>query len=116
MLSHLHKIIFARNVDFPIRLCISCKTKSKSNIFPPKLGDNIAAQIEDDILIHKGHFIEKIIYQYRNLLNEQRNSNETEYYETIKKIQTLKSLLDQINQTLNRLVTKGHIFFREQKL
>lgn len=88
----------------------------KSNIFPPKLGDKIAAQIEDDILIHKGHFIEKIIYQYRNVLNEHRNDNEVEYYETIKKIQTLKSLLDQINQTLNRLVTKGHIFFREQKL
>lgn len=89
---------------------------SSKNIFPPKLGDKITAQIEDDILIHKGHFIEKLIYENRNLLVDAAEKSESEYYEIIKRIQILKTLLDEINQKVNRLVTKGHIFFKEQKL
>ncbi|WHF52069.1 DNA primase [Chryseobacterium gotjawalense] len=88
----------------------------KSNIFPPKPGDKLEAEIEDDILIHKSHFIEKMIYDIVKKLDAVRDENPEEYYELVKKIMVLKSLLSEINKKLNRQLTKGHSFFREQKL
>ncbi|MDQ0475523.1 DNA primase [Chryseobacterium sp. MDT2-18] len=88
----------------------------KSNIFPPKPGDKLEAEIEDDILIHKSHFIEKMIYDIVKKLDSVRDENPEEYYEFVKKIMILKSLLSEINKKLNRQLTKGHSFFREQKL
>ncbi|MGA9211549.1 DNA primase [Kaistella sp.] len=88
----------------------------KSNIFPPKPGDKLEAEIEDDILIHKSHFIEKMIYDIVKKLDSVRDENPEEYYELVKKIMILKSLLSEINKKLNRQLTKGHSFFREQKL
>ncbi|QBO58947.1 DNA primase [Chryseobacterium salivictor] len=88
----------------------------KSNIFPPKPGDKLEAEIEDDILIHKSHFIEKMIYDIVKKLDSVGDENPEEYYELVKKIMILKSLLSEINKKLNRQLTKGHSFFREQKL
>ena len=88
----------------------------KSNIFPPKPGDKLEAEIEDDILIHKSHFIEKLIYDIVKKLDSVRDENVEEYYELVKRIMILKNLLNEINLKLNRELTKGHSFFREQKL
>lgn len=86
----------------------------KNNIFPPKPGEKLDAEVEDDILIHKSHFIEKMIYDTARELDNA--SDETVYYELVKKIMILKSLLNDINLRLNRQLTKGHSFFKEQKL
>ena len=88
----------------------------KSNIFPPKPGEKLEAEIEDDILIHKSHFIEKLIYDIVKSLDSVRDENPEEYYELVKKIMILKTLLNEINKKLNRQLTKGHSFFKEQKL
>ena len=88
----------------------------KSNIFPPKPGDKLEVEIEDDILIHKSHFIEKMIYDIVKKLDAVRDEDPAEYYESVKKIMILKSLLNEINKKLNRQLTKGHSFFKEQKL
>lgn len=88
----------------------------KSNIFPPKPGDKLEAEIEDDILIHKSHFIEKMIYDTVKKLESSDSEKQEEYYENLKKIMILKKLLNEINLKLNRQLTKGHSFFREQKL
>lgn len=88
----------------------------KSNIFPPKPGDLLVAEIEDDLLIHKSHFIEKLIYDTVNRLDDAQKNNENEYYEMLKKIMILKTLSSEINKKLNRQLTKGHYFFKEQKL
>lgn len=88
----------------------------KSNIFPPKPGDKLGAEIEDDILIHKSHFIEKLIYDVAKKLDDVRDSDQEAYYELVKKIMILKSLLNEINMKVNRQLTKGHSFFKEQKL
>ena len=86
---------------------------SSKNIFPPKLGDKINQEVEDNILIHKSHYIEVIISKLKNDLNEHRDSNETEYFETIKKIQILEKLNMEINTKINRVLTKSHIFYKE---
>ena len=88
----------------------------KSNIFPPKPGDKLEVEIEDDILIHKSHFIEKMIYDIVKKLDAVRDEDPAEYYESVKKIMILKSLLNEINKKLNRQLTKGHSFFKELKL
>ena len=88
----------------------------KSNIFPPKPGDKLVAEIEDDILIHKSHFIEKMIYDIANKLDAVGKEDPNEYLESLKKIMVLKSLLNEINMKLNRQLTKGHSYFKEQKL
>ncbi|QOW09322.1 DNA primase [Kaistella flava (ex Peng et al. 2021)] len=88
----------------------------KSNIFPPKPGEKLEAEIEDDILIHKSHFIEKMIYDIVKKFDSLRDDNPEEYYESVKRIMVLKSLLNEINLKLSRQLTKGHSFFKEQKL
>ncbi|WP_226064893.1 DNA primase [Kaistella polysaccharea] len=88
----------------------------KSNIFPPKPGEKLEAEIEDDILIHKSHFIEKLIYDVVKKLDSSAEEDENDYLEKLKKIMILKSLLNEINKKLNRQLTKGHSFFKEQKL
>ncbi len=86
----------------------------KNNIFPPKPGDKLEAEIEEDLLIHKSHFIEKLIYDTAKALDA--DGDEANYYEGVKKIMILKTLLNEINKKLNRQLTKGHSFFKEQKL
>ena len=88
----------------------------KSNIFPPKPGEKLEAEIEDDILIHKSHFIEKMIYDIVKNLESVGDENPDAYYEMVKKIMILKTLLNEINKKLNRQLTKGHSYFKEQKL
>jgi len=83
------------------------------NIFPPKLGDKINQEVEDDILIHKSHYIESILAKLKNDLNLHREDNEEEYFNTIKKIQILEKLNIEINAKLNRVLTKSHIFYKE---
>lgn len=82
------------------------------NIFPPSLGDKIASEVEDDILIHKSHFVEQMIYTLKQELDEYKEGNQEEYYATLKKIMILTSLSQDINKKLNRLLTKSHIYFK----
>ncbi len=88
---------------------------ARNNIFPPSPGDKLEAEIEDDILIHKSHYIEKLIYEKVQQLQECQDQEE-QYNETLKMIMVLKTLLNEINRKLSRQLTKGHSFFKEQKL
>ena len=67
-------------------------------------------------MIHKSHFIEKMIYDIVKNLESIGKEDENEYLESLKKIMVLKSLLNEINKKLNRQLTKGHSYFKEQKL
>ncbi len=88
---------------------------ARNNIFPPSPGDKLEAEIEDDMLIHKSHYIEKLIYEKVQQLQECQDQEE-QYNETLKMIMVLKTLLNEINRKLSRQLTKGHSFFKEQKL
>ncbi|MDO4225820.1 MAG: DNA primase, partial [Bergeyella zoohelcum] len=86
------------------------------NIYPYALGERIAEELEDNLLIHKSHLVEDRSYKLSRQLEEYSETNEEEYYETLKKIMILKKLSMEINQKLGRTLTKGHIFFKEQNL
>ena len=83
------------------------------NIYPPNLGDRLHQQVEDDILIHKSLYIEKIISRLKGELNVLRETDDQNYFETIKKIQTLEQLKRNINTKINRILTNSHIYFKE---
>lgn len=86
----------------------------KHNIFPTKLGDKIAEEVENDILIHKSHFIEQLIYNLTKSLGQYDAENKEEYYQIIQKIMKLKQLLNTINtEKLNRVITQSHIYFKD---
>lgn len=85
----------------------------KHNIFPPKLGDRISEEVEQNILIHKSYFIEEHIFDLTKVLDQQASENIEEYYQTIQKIMKLKHLLNTINtEKLNREVTRSYAYLR----
>jgi len=76
------------------------------NIFPPNYGDKISSQVEGDILIHKFRYIDYLIKKIGedlpNLLN-----NETQYFESIRKITLLKQASMQLSEILGYSPIKG---------
>lgn len=83
------------------------------NIFPVKIGDRIAQEVEDDILIHKSHYIESLVNRLKADLNTQRDTDEAAYFSTLQKILLLEKLNRDINARLNRVLTKSHTFYKE---
>ena len=72
------------------------------NIYPINIGDKVNAQVLDDVLIHKSHFIKLLIREIDNDLDTLKEEDEFEYYDSLKKIMILKELFDAINKKLNR--------------
>ncbi|MDL1912969.1 MAG: DNA primase [Bergeyella sp.] len=76
---------------------------STRNIYPPNMGDKIAQQVEEDLLIHKYHYVVSIIENLDQSLDQIRDSeSEENYWDSIKKIMRLKELLIKLNAKLNR--------------
>ncbi|MEN2434209.1 DNA primase [Weeksellaceae bacterium A-14] len=82
------------------------------NIYPLKLGDRISQEVEDDICIHKSHYIEFLISRLRKELDEYRDTDEEKYFSTILQIQKLEKIFRDINAKVNRILTKSHYYYR----
>ncbi|MCY0967952.1 DNA primase [Chryseobacterium wangxinyae] len=76
------------------------------NIFPPNYGDKISTQVEGDILIHKFRYIDYLIKKIGEDLPNQVN-NETQYFDSIKKITLLKQASMQLSEILGYSPIKG---------
>lgn len=76
------------------------------NIFPPNYGDKISSQVEGDILIHKFRYIDYLIKKIGEDLPNQTN-NETQYFESIRKITLLKQASMQLSEILGYSPIKG---------
>lgn len=70
------------------------------NIYPINVGDKLKTEIEENILIHKSHYIKLLIREIDNSLD--MLLDEYEYMESIKKIMILKKLFDTINKKVSR--------------
>jgi len=76
------------------------------NIFPPNYGDKISSQVEGDILIHKFRYIDYLIKKIGEDLPNLMN-NETQYFESIRKITLLKQASMQLSEILGYSPIKG---------
>ncbi|MCI3935645.1 DNA primase [Chryseobacterium aahli] len=76
------------------------------NIFPPNYGDKINTQVEGDILIHKFRYIDYLIKETTESL-ENYKDNESKYFESIKKITLLKQASMQLSEILGYSPIKG---------
>lgn len=82
------------------------------NIFPPAIGDFVAAEVEADILIHKYYYIHFIIKKMTAELEDCRDSDQEKYFEYLKKIMMLNEFSKQIVDKLGwSPVTKSPIKF-----
>ena len=70
------------------------------NIYPINVGDKLKTEIEENILIHKSHYIKLLIREIDSSLD--MLLDEYEYMESIKKIMILKKLFDTINKKVSR--------------
>ena len=68
------------------------------NIHSVKLGDRTEKQVQDDILIHKSHFLRLLVREIKNNLD----MDNIDYYDKIKEIMILNNLYNLINKELNR--------------
>ncbi|KUJ52490.1 DNA primase [Chryseobacterium sp. JAH] len=76
------------------------------NIFPPNYGDKINTQVEGDILIHKFRYIDYLIKTIGEDLPNQIN-NESQYYDSIRKITLLKQASMKLSEILGYSPIKG---------
>lgn len=82
------------------------------NIFPPNMGDHIAEEVENNILIHKYYYIHVIIKQTTAELENYRDTDQEKYFDSIKKIMMLNDFSKQIIDKLGwSPVTKRPIKF-----
>lgn len=69
---------------------------STRNIIPVQMGDKVAPEVEQDILIHRYYYINFLIGKFTEELDEIRDNDDAQYYENIKKIMILKELSNTI--------------------
>lgn len=69
---------------------------STRNIFPPAIGDHLAAEVEANILIHKYYYIHLLIRKMTADLENHRENNPTAYFDSIKKIMMLTEFSRQL--------------------
>jgi len=82
------------------------------NIFPPNMGDHIAEEVENNILIHKYYYIHVMIKRTTAELEDYRDTNQEKYFDSIKKIMMLNDFSKQIIDKLGwSPVTKSPIKF-----
>lgn len=82
------------------------------NIFPPNMGDHIAEEVENNILIHKYYYIHVMIKQTTADLENYRDTDQEKYFDCIKKIMMLHEFSKQIIEKIGwSPVTKSPIKF-----
>ncbi|MDV7698293.1 DNA primase [Chryseobacterium soli] len=77
------------------------------NIFPPNYGDNIAEQIKGDVLLHKYRYIDYLIQETASELSKYSTTDETKYFELIKKITLLKQASMKLSDIIEYSPIKG---------
>ena len=73
---------------------------ASKNIFPPKLGDRVATELEGNILIHKFHYCFYLIENCKKIIDETRDTDEEKYMEALMKITKLEDLRQRIANKL----------------
>ncbi|MDR6514207.1 DNA primase [Chryseobacterium camelliae] len=82
------------------------------NIFPPKLGDHVASEVEANILIHKYYYIHFMIRKLTASLEDCRDGDQDTYFDCIKKIMMLHEFSKKIIEKIGwSPVTKSPIKF-----
>ncbi|MDR6919343.1 MULTISPECIES: DNA primase [Chryseobacterium] len=77
------------------------------NIYPPNYGDKIADQVRGDILLHKYRYIDYLIKETANELDHFSSTDETKYFELIKKITLLKQASMKLSEIIEYSPIKG---------
>lgn len=77
------------------------------NIYPPNYGDKIAEQVKGDVLLHKYRYIDYLIKQTANELDEYSNSDPVKYFELIQKITLLKQASMRLSDIIEYSPIKG---------
>ncbi|AZA79896.1 DNA primase [Chryseobacterium sp. G0186] len=77
------------------------------NIYPPNYGDKVADQIKGDVLLHKYRYIDYLITETAKELDQYSNTDETKYYELIKKITLLKQASIRLSNIIEYSPIKG---------
>ncbi len=77
------------------------------NIYPPNYGDKIADQVRGDVLLHKYRYIDYLIKQTANELDRFNSTDETKYFELIKKITLLKQASMKLSEIIEYSPIKG---------
>lgn len=82
------------------------------NIFPPSIGDHVAIEVENDILIHKYYYIHFMIKQLTAEFENYRDTAPEKYFDSIKKVMMLNEFSRHIVEKLGwSPVTKSPIKF-----
>ncbi|PWN66508.1 DNA primase [Chryseobacterium oncorhynchi] len=77
------------------------------SIYPPNYGDKVADQIKGDVLLHKYRYIDYLITETAKELDEHSSTDETKYYELIKKITLLKQASIRLSNIIEYSPIKG---------
>jgi len=77
------------------------------NIYPPNYGDKIGEQVKGDVLLHKYRYIDYLIKQTANELNEYRDSDPVKYIEVLQKITLLKQASMRLSDIIEYSPIKG---------
>jgi len=77
------------------------------NIYPPNYGDKIADQVRGDVLLHKYRYIDYLIKETARELDQFSGSDETKYFELIKKITLLKQASMKLSEIIEYSPIKG---------
>ncbi|MGG5210273.1 DNA primase [Chryseobacterium sp. MIQD13] len=77
------------------------------NIYPPNYGDKIAEQVQGDVLLHKYRYIDYLIKETARQLDQYSGTDETKYYELIKKITLLKQASIRLSNIIEYSPIKG---------
>ena len=77
------------------------------NIYPPNYGDKVGDQVKGDILLHKYRYIDYLIKLAIAELENYRTSDESKYFELIKKITLLKQASMRLNDMIEYSPIKG---------
>lgn len=80
---------------------------STRNIFSPNYGDKIPEQVAGDILIHKFRYVNFLILKTKKELADYADSDESKYFELIKKIQMLTLVSVELSKVLNYSAITG---------
>lgn len=70
------------------------------NIYPPSIGDHVAIEVENDILIHKYYYIHFLIKQMAAEFENYRDTDSEKYFESIKKVMMLNEFARKITEKL----------------
>lgn len=77
------------------------------NIYPPNYGDKVAEQVKGDVLLHKYRYIDYLIKETAKELDQYSDTDESKYFELIKKITLLKQASMRLSEIIEYSPIKG---------